>query len=83
MPNALVGFPQYIKVTLGSAWTGNRPDPGNVLAEDYVAVLKQIGATDVWSENGTDVANPLSNRLRFTPVIQASYYGFVTATNVS
>ena len=60
----IAGFPDKIQVTLGAAWLGlNGLDPLDVI------VLTRIGATDFWSEDGTDVASP-TNRLRINPVGQ-------------
>jgi len=44
---ALTGFPEQIKVTLGSLWIGGGR---NSLNEDDELILKRIGASDYWSD---------------------------------
>src|SRR5690606_13471358 len=54
-----VTFTSDIQVVLGSKWTGaNGRNPNDVI------VLKNVPATTVWTENGTNVANTSTNRLR-------------------
>lgn len=62
----LIGFPQLIEVTLGSAWQGDFP-AANPLSPDDVLVLTRVGSDDKWSEDGTNVPNDSTNRLILLP----------------
>jgi len=59
---SLSGFPPQIDVVLGSGWNGV-----NGLSEDVVIYLSRVGATDIWTEDGTESPNVSSNRIRFAP----------------
>ena len=77
---ALTGFPEYIKVRLGSLWNGG----GNgltayagteVLADKYrhpanpnTFVLRRVSGSNDWTEDGTGTGNQATNRIRFRAV---------------
>jgi len=61
---ALVGFPEYVQVTLGPGWALGAPwglVPGTVLELQWVPGLP------AYTENGTAIPNGVSNRLYLTP----------------
>ena len=55
---ALTGFPEKIKVTLGSLWTGG----GNGLNSGQSLILTEVGG--YWTEDGTNTADSTNNRLK-------------------
>jgi len=57
---SISGFPEQIRVVLGTMFQGG----GNNLNVGTEIILKQIGATNEWSEDGTTTANPATNRMR-------------------
>ena len=61
---ALVGFPEYVQVTLGAGWALGAPwglVPGTVIELQWVPGLA------AYTENGTAVPNGVSNRLLIIP----------------
>jgi len=75
---ALTGFPEYIKVRLGSLWNGGGNgltaySGSEVIADQYrhpanpnTFVLRRSGS-GIWTEDGTGTGNKSTNRIRFTP----------------
>jgi hypothetical protein len=74
---AITGFPAQIKVTLGSRFNGagngltargvnpeSLADATNHPATPNAFVLTKVSGQDTWTEDGTDVPDELTNRLR-------------------
>lgn len=60
--SVLAGFPNDIKVVLGSAWTEQVH-----LDESDIILLQKRSGVDEWTEDGTTTANSTNNRLYFKP----------------
>ena len=68
---ALVGFPEYVQVTLGAGWALGAPwglVPGTVIE------LQWYAPGPYYAENGTGIPNGVSNRLRINPANLAATF---------
>lgn len=60
----LTGFPDQIIVTLGTGWAGETA----ALTTGQEHTLNRIGATDVWSKDGTNTPHTTNNPIKYEPV---------------
>jgi hypothetical protein len=73
MAQNIVNFPDYIEVVLGSWWTGYM----GLYEDDVMTLIKfDDGGTFKWSENGTSIANPSTNRIIMYPRFVGSYSAY-------
>jgi len=84
---ALSGFPNQIKVELGSAWKALAP---NGLAPGTEIILTKNNSVDEWYEdtNGSTTPNTTTNRLSFKPDISGAPFtgrkgAFIRAVNTT
>ena len=71
---ALTGFPNKIRVVLGTDW--NSSSVGNGLQQGEEVILTRDGANDRWTEasDSNNTANRATNRIKFKPDNQSFGY---------